>query len=370
MLVIACFLTNSDSFSAIQQKSTLRHKNRRREERRIPRPDQKAAILSHTPLHYSMTGNANMAQTISSNPLSLSLLAGLSTCVGAAVVFFLGNRGDNHTTKPLTDAHLSASLSLAGSVMVTVTLIGILPESLNDTATLLSGVPMFLERALFVMLGLAAYVALARWVLPDEAPEYVLAAGNDEAQQMETSRKDLNSTCAKEDDPNKTRNTTKDADARRSWRMTLVLFWSLLLHNFPEGLAVAVSAVHSSRLGLTTATAIGLHNIPEGIAIAVPCLAARPNEPLLAFGLASLSGLAEPLGAYLTLVLLQQQQDDSVLRVMPDVLAFVGGIMTTVALVELFPEALKHSKEDRGPFWAGIIIGTLLMVGTEAVLDG
>lgn len=77
------------------------------------------------------------------------------------------------------------------------------------------------------------------------------------------------------------------------------------VHNFPEGLAVAASSLHSDKLGWTTTVAIALHNIPEGIAIAIPCMAARPDSPWLAFLLASLSGLAEPLGAAVAVFFLQ-----------------------------------------------------------------
>ena len=118
------------------------------------------------------------------------------------------------------------------------------------------------------------------------------------------------------------------ADARRAWRVAMLLFVSLAVHNFPEGLAVAASSMHSPHLGISTAVAIGLHNIPEGIAIAVPCLAARPDSPYLAFGLASLSGLTEPLGALVALTILQVDVES-----MGNWLSFVASIMISVAVL-------------------------------------
>lgn len=70
-------------------------------------------------------------------------------------------------------------------------------------------------------------------------------------------------------------------EMRKAWRVAMLLFISLLVHNFPEGLAVAASALESTSLGITVTIGIMIHNIPEGIAIAIPCLAARPDQPWL-----------------------------------------------------------------------------------------
>ena len=130
----------------------------------------------------------------------------------------------------------------------------------------------------------------------------------------------------------------ESSEQRRAWRVAMLLFISLLIHNFPEGLAVAASAMESTKLGVTVAVGIMIHNIPEGIAIAVPCLAARPDKPWMAFALASGSGLAEPLGASMALLFLKNQQT----LAMENVLSFVAAIMIMVALCELFPEAKQE----------------------------
>jgi ZIP family zinc transporter len=157
-------------------------------------------------------------------------------------------------------------------------------------------------------------------------------------------------------------------DQRRAWRVAMLLFVSLLFHNFPEGLAVAASALESQKLGITVTIGIMIHNIPEGIAIAIPCLAARPDSPLLGFVMASLSGLAEPAGAFVALLALRgvsQQDDEATLLNMENVLAFVAGIMITVAMYELFPEARRHTSKGKGHFVAGTIVGVIVMVATE-----
>ncbi len=123
---------------------------------------------------------------------------------------------------------------------------------------------------------------------------------------------------------------------------------------------------------------IMIHNIPEGIAIAIPCLKARPDSPFLSFILASISGLAEPAGAFVSLVFLrgvEQRQVDRGATVgdeiggdgyLENVLAFVAGIMITVSFLELFPEAKLHAeKSGMKAYYAGLCIGFIVMIATE-----
>lgn len=101
------------------------------------------------------------------------------------------------------------------------------------------------------------------------------------------------------------------------------------------------------------------------LAIAVPCLAARPDRPWLAFALASGSGLAEPLGAAVALLILRTSHD---VLPMENVLSFVAGIMIMVALCELFPEAKRQ--DSKLYFAAGTLSGILIMTATELYLPG
>lgn len=147
---------------------------------------------------------------------------------------------------------------------------------------------------------------------------------------------------------------------RGQWRLAVLMMVALTAHNFPEGLAVAVSSLQSPEAGFVVMVAIAVHNIPEGIAIAMPVLDAT-GSPMKAMQMATLSGLAEPFGAFVALVLLPQGMLEG--RGMDALLSAVGGIMTCVALLELFPEAYAQGRPL--PMLAGTLAGVGVMLLTH-----
>lgn len=93
-------------------------------------------------------------------------------------------------------------------------------------------------------------------------------------------------------------------------------------------------------LGAPLALAIGLHNLPEGAAVALPVYYATRSKKI-AFGLALLSGLAEPAGVVVMLAILSTvgSLNQSFISWL---LASVAGIMTALSALELIPQARKH----------------------------
>jgi zinc transporter, ZIP family len=53
-------------------------------------------------------------------------------------------------------------------------------------------------------------------------------------------------------------------------RTSLYLMIGLFLHNFPEGMAIAIGAVSDMKISLAIALAIAIQNIPEGICTSTP----------------------------------------------------------------------------------------------------
>ncbi|MEW5309182.1 MAG: hypothetical protein WDW38_001087 [Sanguina aurantia] len=136
-------------------------------------------------------------------------------------------------------------------------------------------------------------------------------------------------------------------------RLGMLMAFTMTLHNLPEGFAVAFSAY--TDFGPIMALAIAVHNIPEGIIVAAPIFAAT-GDRWKALGVATASGLSEPLGAVLALAIFKPFISEMRLHIM---LAFVGGIMLAVCVIELWPEgrACKHD----GALAYGIIIGAAVM---------
>lgn len=95
-----------------------------------------------------------------------------------------------------------------------------------------------------------------------------------------------------------------DQGSKRLLRTGMVSMLGLAIHNLPEGIATFTAAYANAQMGISTAFAVAMHNIPEGISIALPIYYATKNRRR-AIGMTVLSGLAEPLGAVLTMLFLQ-----------------------------------------------------------------
>lgn len=118
-------------------------------------------------------------------------------------------------------------------------------------------------------------------------------------------------------------------------RSAYLVVLGLILHDVPEGFAMANAYVVTPELGVLTALAIALHNLPEEFVMAVPATIMRSKHFL--FGAAVLSALAEPFGAVVGLVAV-----DLAPSLNGWFLAFAAGAMLFVSIHELIPMARRH----------------------------
>ena len=147
---------------------------------------------------------------------------------------------------------------------------------------------------------------------------------------------------------------------------TAKLALAVTIHNFPEGMAVgvAIAGAMTSGFGVAAALAlsigIAIQNIPEGAIISMPLRAAGGSRRK-AFIIGSLSGIVEPLGGALVLLLAS-----AVTPLMPVLLAFAAGAMLYVVVEELIPETSQGTHSNFGT--VGFALGFAMMMVLDVVM--
>jgi len=147
---------------------------------------------------------------------------------------------------------------------------------------------------------------------------------------------------------------------------TTKLALAVTIHNFPEGMAVgvaiagALTADFNMAGALALSLGIAIQNVPEGAIISMP-LRAEGNSRWKAFGIGALSGIVEPIGGALVLLLAT-----AVLGIMPFMLAFAAGAMLYVVVEELVPEYSQGKHSNIGTI--GFALGFALMMVLDVVL--
>ena len=318
----------------------------------------------------------------------MSLVAGLSTAVGAGVVFVLPGQ-------QVSPAQMAFVLALAGGVMMSVTI-------LEFWVPMLMGGRQAGPVIFYSLAGALSFVLLSKLV-PDPDPDGYGGTGSGgggtggrasdcsnagscaSGMQLSpslapTTRRTtastsqhasleqgqgvdpLSTTSCQSSAPHVAGQQMDTVEQQHRWRLAVVLMLSLTAHNFPEGFAVAISALQSSRLGMVVMVAIAMHNIPEGIAIAVSVLAATGSRHK-ALWMALLSGMAEPLGALVALYAVRLSGNSMSEDSMENLLCAVGGIMCAVAIKELLPGAWRQGKPMHA--LAGFVFGYIIMWTTS-----
>ena len=138
---------------------------------------------------------------------------------------------------------------------------------------------------------------------------------------------------------------------------------AVTLHNIPEGMAVGVTfaGVLSDNMLITMAGAfalslgIAIQNFPEGAIISMP-LKSQGITKSRAFWYGALSGIVEPIAAFLTIWLTRLVEP-----LLPYFLSFAAGAMIYVVVEELIPEAQNGKHTNMGTIGVGAGF-TLMMV--------
>lgn len=149
---------------------------------------------------------------------------------------------------------------------------------------------------------------------------------------------------------------------------TAKLVFAITLHNLPEGMAVGVALAgaldHNSYMSMAGAIAlsigIAIQNFPEGAIVSMP-LRSAGNSRRKSFLMGTLSGVVEPIGAILTILLASV-----VIPILPYLLAFAAGAMMYVVVEELIPETQEGEHSNLGTI--GFAFGFMLMMVLDVLL--
>lgn len=149
---------------------------------------------------------------------------------------------------------------------------------------------------------------------------------------------------------------------------TTMMMLAVTIHNFPEGAACGaiLAGVLSGDGNVTIAGAIALsvgiaiQNFPEGAIISLP-LRGEGHSKLKSFAYGSLSGIVEPLGAVIAILLA-----GLVTPILPYMLAFAAGAMIYVVVEELIPEASAGEHSNLGTI--AFAVGFALMMVLDVAL--
>ena len=231
----------------------------------------------------------------------LTSLAGLSTIIGYFIIFIKGNK----------NKIITFSLSFASGVMLTISIIDLLPSSFNYLCNY-----SLLFRLLLIIFFFILGVNLSYFI---------------------------SSIVDKENS-----NSLK--------KIGIISMLAIIFHNIPEGIITFMVSGVDFKLGIKLAFAISLHNIPEGISIAIPLYYATKKR-LKTFFVVLISGFSEIFGAIICFLFLRNFLNNFIIGL---VFSLIAGIMITIGLKELLPESFKY--HENKILYLGFLIGGLAMI--------
>lgn len=225
--------------------------------------------------------------------LTLSFIAGMSTLLGALIVF---------ATKKKSEKLISVSLGFAGGVMISVSFTDLLPHASKLLCNHFGEKLGIILQVIFLLLGVVMAASLDKFL------------------------------------PHVTEEEGEDYKHHNLFRIGFISTLAIGLHNFPEGIATFMAGYDNLSLGLSVTLAIAMHNIPEGISVAMPIYFSTGSAGK-AFKYTFLSGIAEPIGALLAFLILKPYINNFSLG---GIFALISGIMLYIAIEELIPSSREY----------------------------
>lgn len=250
------------------------------------------------------------------------LIPCLGTILGSAIVFFMRDKIDKRIEKLL--------LGFASGVMIAASVWSLLIPSIDMARE--QGIIVWVPAVIGFLFGIIFLLALDSLI------------------------------------PHLHLNNNKPEGIKSKLKRTTMIVFAVTLHNIPEGMAVGVTFAGAmlGNTGITMAGAfalaigIAIQNFPEGAIISMP-LKSEGESKIKAFAYGVLSGIVEPIGAIITIVLTKM-----VLPILPYILSFAAGAMLYVVVEELIPESQSGEHSNIGTI--GVAIGFAVMMILDVTL--
>lgn len=250
------------------------------------------------------------------------LIPFLGTTLGSAMVFLMKNRMNTKVQKLL--------LGFASGVMIAASIWSLITPSIEMAEE--QGIVSWIPAAIGFLFGIIFLLALDSVI------------------------------------PHLHLNSKKPEGIKAKLKNTTMMVLAVTLHNIPEGMAVGVvfAGVLAQNTLITLAGAfalsigIAIQNFPEGAIISMP-LKNEGMSKLKAFLYGTLSGIVEPIGAIITILL-----TSVVTPVLPYLLSFAAGAMIYVVVEELIPESQAGEHSNIGTI--GVAIGFVIMMILDVAL--
>ena len=229
----------------------------------------------------------------------LTTLAGLSTIIGYFMIFIKGDK----------EKIITFSLSFSASVMLTLSLIDLIPSSLNylNNYMIIFKLLIFI---FFFLLGIYLSYFISHKIENNNSLE----------------------------------------------KIGIISLLTIILHNIPEGIITFIISGVNIKLGIDLCITIGMHNIPEGISIAIPIYYGTNNK-LKTFIIVLIAGISEIIGAILCYLFLSKIINNFLIGI---IFAIISGMMINISIFELLPEVFKYNKKPT--MFLGLIIGSLVII--------
>ena len=244
------------------------------------------------------------------------------TSLGAAMVFFMKTSLNEQVSRALT--------GFAAGVMVAASIWSLLIPSMEQSAAM--GIWAFVPAVIGFWVGILFLLLL----------DHII--------------------------PHLHRNSDETEGPRSRLKRTTMLVLAVTLHNIPEGMAVGV--VYAGWLSgntyitvtgaLALSIGIAIQNFPEGAIISMPLRAEGAGKGK-SFLYGVLSGVVEPIGAFLTIL-----AATLILPALPYLLSFAAGAMMYVVIEELIPEMSVGKHSDIGTIF--FAMGFTLMMALDVAL--